>query len=198
MVYRRISADIKRRALQLLEQRWEIEEIADTLGVSTKSIPQWQTNYDNHGCINPPSVLWGRHQILKGEVIADTNTKASKEWEGVITVVSSLGFGERLHFFRAGLCLSEGASDWSWAWWAAASASWQAFFSTFLSFFFVFFASLLSLGSRSCFWLLLAELPSVGLWAMDLVEEGAVGLIFEGGRQILRAWGLAGSSDFSA
>jgi len=64
MVYRKISSDMKKRALQLLEEGWEVSEIADALGVSTKSIPRWNGNYEVHGHVNPPSALRGRHCIL--------------------------------------------------------------------------------------------------------------------------------------
>ena len=69
MVYRQISSDMKKRALQLLEEGWEVSEIADAPGVSTKSIPRWHNNYEIHGCVNPPSALHGRRRILTGEVI---------------------------------------------------------------------------------------------------------------------------------
>jgi transposase len=48
---------MKKRALQLLEEGWEMSEIADALGVSTKSIPRWHNNYNVHGCVDPPSSL---------------------------------------------------------------------------------------------------------------------------------------------
>ena len=60
---------MKKRALQLLEEDWEVSEIADTLGVSCRSILRWHNNYSVHGCVNPPSSLQGRHRILTGEVI---------------------------------------------------------------------------------------------------------------------------------
>jgi transposase-like protein len=68
MVYQQISPDMKKRALQLLE---ELSEIADALGVSTKSILRWHNNYRDrvHGRVDPPSALHGRHRILTGEVI---------------------------------------------------------------------------------------------------------------------------------
>jgi transposase len=69
MVYRQISSDMKKRALQLLEEGWETSEIADALGVSTKCIPRWHDNYEDYGCVNPPSALYGRHRILTNEVI---------------------------------------------------------------------------------------------------------------------------------
>ena len=38
MVFRKISADMKERALHLLTEGWELPEVADVLGVSLKSI----------------------------------------------------------------------------------------------------------------------------------------------------------------
>jgi len=41
MVYRPISADMKKKALRLLEDGWEMNEIADVLGMLSKSIDRW-------------------------------------------------------------------------------------------------------------------------------------------------------------
>jgi len=71
MVYHPISADMKRRALQLLEDGWEMNEIADVLGMSSKSIDRWQDNYETHGRVNPPSFLRGRRCILSAGVVDD-------------------------------------------------------------------------------------------------------------------------------
>jgi len=65
MVYQRISSDRKERALYLfLEQGWEIERVAEALGVSEKSIERWEENYDIHGSVNPPTPLRGRPRLL--------------------------------------------------------------------------------------------------------------------------------------
>jgi len=71
MVYRPISADMKRRALQLLDEGWEMQQIADLLGISSKSIHRWQDNYETHGLVNPPSYLRGRRRILSSDVVDD-------------------------------------------------------------------------------------------------------------------------------
>ncbi|KAG1901264.1 uncharacterized protein F5891DRAFT_950847 [Suillus fuscotomentosus] len=73
MVYQRISPDRKERALYLLlEEGWEIECIADVLGVSSRSIEQWEANYNENGCVNPHSPIMGRpcllDQIMKDEI----------------------------------------------------------------------------------------------------------------------------------
>ena len=71
MVYRQINPDMKKRALQLLEEGWELSKIADALGVSTKSIPRWHKNYNTHGRVDPPSALRGRRRTLTGDVIGE-------------------------------------------------------------------------------------------------------------------------------
>lgn len=71
MVYRSISADMKRRALQLLEDGCEIHEIADLLGLSSKSIKRWHDKYETHGGgrVDPPTFLRSRRPILSADVL---------------------------------------------------------------------------------------------------------------------------------
>ena len=65
MVYQKISDDRKERALYLLlEREWDIERIADALGVSSKSIERWEEDYEVHGCVNPPKLIIGRPRLL--------------------------------------------------------------------------------------------------------------------------------------
>ncbi|KAG0691462.1 hypothetical protein DFH29DRAFT_778205, partial [Suillus ampliporus] len=65
MVYQRISRDRKERALYLLlEEGWDLERIAVALGVSSRSIEQWEANYDEHGHINPPHQSWVALRLL--------------------------------------------------------------------------------------------------------------------------------------
>lgn len=71
MVFRKISADMKERALHLLTEGWELPEIADVLGVSFKSINRWADNYDRHGMVAPPSYNTGRRRLLTAEAIDD-------------------------------------------------------------------------------------------------------------------------------
>jgi len=59
MVFRHISPDMKQWALKLLQDRWEMEEIVDALGVSSKSIGQWIDNYEQHGHVKHPMVFQG-------------------------------------------------------------------------------------------------------------------------------------------
>jgi transposase len=71
MGYRNISPDMKQRALQLLDQGWEIERIADVLGVSSKSIGRWLEKYAAYGRVDPPSVLRGRPRLLNVDITED-------------------------------------------------------------------------------------------------------------------------------
>ena len=50
MLHQKVSDNMKEMALYLLmEAGWEIESIAVVLGVSVKSIEQWEDNYATHG-----------------------------------------------------------------------------------------------------------------------------------------------------
>ncbi|KAG5633342.1 hypothetical protein H0H81_008554, partial [Sphagnurus paluster] len=62
---------MKQQALQLVDRRWELEDIAEVLGVSTKCIGHWADNFDTHGHVDPPSVLRGRPHILNPLAIQD-------------------------------------------------------------------------------------------------------------------------------
>jgi transposase len=74
MVYHMISLDLKQRALYLLlEEGWEIDRIAAALGVHSKSIERWEDNYENHGCVNPPTPLRGRHRLLSSDIAEELN-----------------------------------------------------------------------------------------------------------------------------
>jgi transposase len=69
MVFRKIGADMKQRALQLIDEGWEAAEVAEVFGVSSKSVNRWETNYEVHGHVNPPSVLRGRPRLLSAQAI---------------------------------------------------------------------------------------------------------------------------------
>jgi hypothetical protein len=62
---------MKQRSLQLIDEGWEMEDVANVLGVASKSIRRWTDNYDMHGRVDPPSVLRGRPHILNSEAISD-------------------------------------------------------------------------------------------------------------------------------
>jgi len=62
---------MKQHALQLIGEGWELAEVAEILGVSSKSIRRWDHNYEAHGCVNPTSALRGRPQILNAKAIDD-------------------------------------------------------------------------------------------------------------------------------
>ena len=44
---------MKCRALQLLDNGWELEEITEVLGISKESVDQWLDNYATHGQVDP-------------------------------------------------------------------------------------------------------------------------------------------------
>ncbi|KAF9241396.1 hypothetical protein BU15DRAFT_44929 [Melanogaster broomeanus] len=71
MVYRKISTDMKQRALELLEIGWEVDEVTEALGMSSRSINRWADNYEEHGRVDPPSVLRGRPRLLNTAVLTD-------------------------------------------------------------------------------------------------------------------------------
>ena len=71
MVYRYISTDMKQRALCLIEKGWTSEDIVEALGVSSRSITQWEDNYEQCGRMDPPTVLRGRPRILTSAMTDD-------------------------------------------------------------------------------------------------------------------------------
>lgn len=65
MVYRRISKDLKERALWLLGNDYIPEDVAEILGVSERSIARWKANEINYGSVIPPrNPLQGRPPLL--------------------------------------------------------------------------------------------------------------------------------------
>jgi transposase len=60
---------MKRRALQLIDEGWELAEVADVLGVSSISIQRWDHNYKAHGRVDPLSALRGRPRIMNVQAI---------------------------------------------------------------------------------------------------------------------------------
>ncbi|EIW86199.1 hypothetical protein CONPUDRAFT_34507, partial [Coniophora puteana RWD-64-598 SS2] len=68
MVYRTISEDIKIRALDLVEQGHEHEEVARILKVSEKSISRWFNSIDEKGSLAPARELCGRPAALNEDV----------------------------------------------------------------------------------------------------------------------------------
>ena len=81
MVFRKISAYMKERALHLLTEGWELPEIADVLGVSLKSIDRWADNYDQNGMVICPSYHQGQHCLLNAEAISDLKELIDKSPE---------------------------------------------------------------------------------------------------------------------
>jgi transposase len=72
MVNRSISADMKKCALELAAMGWELEDVADILGVSTRSIERWQANMRDHGSVNrPPTNPIGRPRVMSAVISAE-------------------------------------------------------------------------------------------------------------------------------
>ena len=70
MVHRKISNDMTKRALCLLmEAGWEMESIAEALGVSARSIERWGGNYFAHSCVKPSRSIMGRPKLLTTNTI---------------------------------------------------------------------------------------------------------------------------------
>jgi hypothetical protein len=55
---------MKQHALELLNQSREVGDIVDALGVSSKSITQWEDNYETFGDVAPASGPRGRPRVL--------------------------------------------------------------------------------------------------------------------------------------
>lgn len=72
MVFHSISKDIKEQALWLLGEDFIDEDIAALLGVSTRSIRQWEDNFEQYGSVIPPQILpRGRPSVMSTAVRED-------------------------------------------------------------------------------------------------------------------------------
>jgi transposase len=95
MVYHYISPDMKQRALQLLQEGWEMDEIVNALDVSPKSIGWWSGNYEAFGHVKKPSALQGRRHALNAAALANVTelirespffwTKSLNGWPSIMT-----------------------------------------------------------------------------------------------------------------
>ncbi|KZV86824.1 hypothetical protein EXIGLDRAFT_591773, partial [Exidia glandulosa HHB12029] len=54
MPYRRISADLKERALYLWDLGWIPSDVMAVLGVSVASMYRWRKNRDKYGTVKKP------------------------------------------------------------------------------------------------------------------------------------------------
>ena len=68
MPYKTISRDMKKRALELIEEGWTAEEVADILHVSEKSIARWADRMEATGSLDPPNGRGGRPRLLTTEI----------------------------------------------------------------------------------------------------------------------------------
>jgi transposase len=72
MPYKHISDDIKYRCIFLLDHPEICENVAEVLGISTRSIQRWRSNYDNYGSLRVPSQhRAGRRSVLTQEQVSE-------------------------------------------------------------------------------------------------------------------------------
>ena len=62
---------MKQQALKLLQDGWDMKEIVDTLGVSSKSIGRWIDNYKQQGHVECPTIFQARLHTLNAAAMAD-------------------------------------------------------------------------------------------------------------------------------
>jgi transposase len=75
MVFRKISPDIKERALWLWDNGYVKEDICTILGVSVSSLNRWRDNLENYNSVvPPPNPRQGRLRILKPDMTHDLYT----------------------------------------------------------------------------------------------------------------------------
>ena len=78
MVHQKISNDMRERALFLpLEAEWEIERIAEALGVLARSIGRLEEKYALHGCVKPLKSIKRRPRLLTGDMIILVSARQS-------------------------------------------------------------------------------------------------------------------------
>ena len=68
MVFRKISKDVKDRAIDLHYQGLIPRDICDLLEISSRSLSRWRRNQETHGStLPPPMYMAGRPRILNSE-----------------------------------------------------------------------------------------------------------------------------------
>ncbi|EIN09579.1 hypothetical protein PUNSTDRAFT_33903, partial [Punctularia strigosozonata HHB-11173 SS5] len=72
MPFRKISSDIKERALWLIEHEYAPSEICDILGFSLASLRRWRRNRRLHGSLHPPrNPNRGRPTLITSDIRRD-------------------------------------------------------------------------------------------------------------------------------
>lgn len=69
MVNRKISRDLKERAVALVLSGSSVTGVADILGVSVDSVKRWSRNLRSLGDVQPHSALRGRRRVLSNTVL---------------------------------------------------------------------------------------------------------------------------------
>lgn len=82
MVFRKISKDMKERAIWLLDRGWLSNEVLEIFGISKRSLQRWRRNLRVHGSVIPPkSPFQGRPPILNALQMHDLVEAISKSPE---------------------------------------------------------------------------------------------------------------------
>jgi transposase len=72
MVYRRISKDLKERAMWLLEHNYIPSDVSDIFGISERSLQRWKANEAKYGSVVPPPLaIRGRPRLLHANMTHD-------------------------------------------------------------------------------------------------------------------------------
>ena len=79
MVYCYITLDMKKQALQMPDEGLEMEDIADVLAVSARSILQWEAKYEDYGQVDPPFSLQAYWHLLNGAAFEDLQELINEE-----------------------------------------------------------------------------------------------------------------------
>ena len=70
MVYRKISEDLKNRAIILYDQGLIPDDISKLLEISNRSLSRWRSNQETYGSVIPPlTYRSGRSRILDAEQV---------------------------------------------------------------------------------------------------------------------------------
>jgi len=64
MPFHQIDIGVKQRALQLIAEGWDLDDVIQAMGVSRRSINRWTDNYETFGSVKPPLDVTGRPRLL--------------------------------------------------------------------------------------------------------------------------------------
>jgi len=91
MVYRKISEDLKNRAITLYDQGLIPDDISNLLGISTRSLARWRSNQAVYGSIiPPPTYRSGRLRILDAEQVLSISEQLERAPELYLDEIQDL------------------------------------------------------------------------------------------------------------